>query len=244
MKTSNVELLLSDFYASERWDPLSFFSSKTLPEPIYELKPLSCFFVERKSSLEPQKYLTTRFNYIGLENIESNTGFLLDFSPKYGEEVKSRSKVYRHGDVLYGRLRPTLNKFYMVDSCLQEGICSPEFFVLMPKNDVAPFYAAFILSSPWVKARVENLVGGSTLPRLNIKDFMGIEVPCPPDEIQHEVGLLYEEKLKQYAFLKKRITNFDKEIEFDITSKYLTNDFLGDSSITADMDFKNPLPIF
>jgi restriction endonuclease S subunit len=244
MKTSHVELLLSDFYASDRWDPLSFFSSKSLPEPIYELKPLSCFFDERKSSLEPQKYLTTRFNYIGLENIESNTGFLLDFSPKYGEEVKSRSKVYRHGDVLYGRLRPTLNKFYMVDSVLQEGICSPEFFVLMPKNDVNPFYSAFILSSPWVKTRVENLVGGSTLPRLNIKDFMGIEVPCPPAEIQHEVGLLYEEKLKQYALLKTKIKDFDKEIDIDIIRKYLTDDFSEVGSLTTDMDFKNPLPIF
>ena len=77
---------------------------------VFEFLPLSQLAAERKQSLDRQKFPNHLFNYLGLEFIESFTGRLVGFKPKEGKEVKSRSKVFREGDVLFGRLRPELTR--------------------------------------------------------------------------------------------------------------------------------------
>src|ERR1039458_4819198 len=61
--------------------------------------------------------------YIGLENIESNTG---KFIGSYeAQQVKSNTFYFSDKHVLYGRLRPYLNKALIPDF---EGHCSTEIF--------------------------------------------------------------------------------------------------------------------
>lgn len=154
----------------------------------FRVVPIGSFVVERREFLDPQASPDQQFRYLGLENVQSLTGDLVAFRPKRGEEIKSRSKVFRPGDILYGRLRPYLNKVYVADGELAEGICSGEFFVLNPdKKKVKSRFLRSLLASKYVQQAVSNRRTGSALPRLPIQDLLELEVPVPPLEIQSEL---------------------------------------------------------
>jgi len=55
------------------------------------------------------------YHCIGLEHIESNTGKLIDFTLSNGEDIKSNKVVFEKGMVLYGKLRPYLNKVWTAE---------------------------------------------------------------------------------------------------------------------------------
>ena len=65
--------------------------------------------------------------YVGMEDIESGTGRHL--GAKTPLAVKSLTFGFRPEQVLYGRLRPYLNKVLLPDF---EGHCSTEIFPLQP----------------------------------------------------------------------------------------------------------------
>src|SRR5512139_2424331 len=62
--------------------------------------------------------------YIGMENLEPHTMRLLGTMPAI--EMRSSADTFTRGDVLYGRLRPYLNKVYCADF---DGLCSTEFII-------------------------------------------------------------------------------------------------------------------
>ncbi|QLH38562.1 MAG: hypothetical protein HWD60_05810 [Defluviicoccus sp.] len=56
---------------------------------------------------------------------------LLNTQP--ANELKSLSSVFKAGDILYGRLRPYLNKVFRPEF---DGLCSAEFIVLVPNKAI------------------------------------------------------------------------------------------------------------
>jgi len=152
--------------------------------PLIELKEI---LSERSEFITPQDYPEKYFQYIGLENIQSQTGDLIDLKEKSGKEIRSRSKIFHSGDILYGRLRPYLNKVYLVEDKILEGICSTEIFVLIAKADkVLPHYLRAILASSYVYQYACRWQTGAALPRLQLSDLLSIKVPLPPLEVQAE----------------------------------------------------------
>src|SRR5579859_7674567 len=106
--------LLSQLRQQSRWKVEVFCNEGVnKPNAVYDWTPLRAIFDERKETLDPQAYPDYLFNYLGLENIQSTTGDLVGFEPRYGKEIRSKTKIFRKGDVLYGRLRPYLNKVYL-----------------------------------------------------------------------------------------------------------------------------------
>lgn len=147
----------------------------------FERLKIGTLIEERKETIDPQSRPDESFHYIGLENVEGVTGNLGAVEPKKGKEIRSRSKVFRSGDILYGRLRPYLNKVYLAAPPVEEGICSGEFYVLTPRPDrVLPHVLRALLSSQYVQQYVTRWQTGSALPRLQLHDLLGIEVPLPP----------------------------------------------------------------
>ena len=63
------------------------------------------------------------YNYVGLENIQRDTGQLVDFEPQIGSEIKSNKVFFKKGMVLYGKLRPYLNKVHVAEF---DGIATTE----------------------------------------------------------------------------------------------------------------------
>ena len=92
-------------------------------------------FIEVKDDREDE------FPTLGLAAIEQGTG---QFVPTADEPAVG--KQFEEGDVLWSRLRPRLNKVAVAQ---RSGRCSPEFYVLRPKEGVRAGYLAAVMRSPF-----------------------------------------------------------------------------------------------
>jgi len=193
--------------AADRWKAELFLS--TLQEALigsFPMRSVASMASERREFIEPSNFASHPFTYLGLENIESVSGDFVGNLSRAGADVKSRSKVFRVGDVLYGRLRPNLNKVAWVDAWLGDGICSGEFYVLQPDTSIVlPGFLRYLLASPPVSARLANLHTGSALPRLQIDDLWAVDLPSPPLDLQLQVVELIRAYENDRRLVKARL---------------------------------------
>lgn len=170
---------------------------------------LGDLFMESRTTVDPQENPEKIFIYIGMENVESNTGDLIGVLQKKGIEIKSRSKTFSAGQILYGRLRPTLNKVSLCPPDIHSGICSGEFFVLNVREElVKPRVLREILSSEFVLEQVTRFIAGAALPRVSITDLATIEVPLPCIENQNRL----EKSLFELDARRKKLKHAISEI--------------------------------
>ncbi len=180
----------TEFHNSKRWNADFFIHAHDHVDVSSKYNQFSIgeLVSERREFLIPGDYPESKLNYIGLENISQSTRLLVDFSARLGTEIKSRSKVFRSGDVLYGRLRPNLNKCLVVEDFLSDGICSTEIYVLTPdKQIIEAEYLAQLLVTERTSTRISALVSGAALPRIQLDDFFSIKVPVPTMDVQREI---------------------------------------------------------
>jgi restriction endonuclease S subunit len=122
--------------------------------------------------------------YIGLENIESNTGELVGEVNSTYESIKSAKTRFAAGDILYGKLRPNLNKVYLAQF---SGICSTDIFVLRTKQNAEKSYIREMLRSPFFNTEVLKGLGGAQLPRVSFDYLSNLQIPLPSLEIQRQL---------------------------------------------------------
>ncbi len=142
-----------------------------------------------RERIEPTEHPDTLFNYVGLESIEGHTGKLMPYQPTPGADIKSTKNVFHPGEILYGKLRPYLNKVHLAST---EGICSTDIYVLRPRQRlVRPSFVANYLRSPSVLAVVSAAMAGANLPRIGQDSLLAVPVPVPPlAEQERTVNLL------------------------------------------------------
>jgi len=93
--------------------------------------------------------------YVGLEHL--TPGRLLRSGGGLGSEVQSNKFAFRKGDVLYGKLRPYLDKAVLADS---DGVCTTELLVLRPKAGVDPrFLACVVHDSDFIDHAMAGVTG-------------------------------------------------------------------------------------
>jgi hypothetical protein len=183
------ELALSELERTGRWtvEPLAAHEGP-LAVAAYPRVRLAELVTERRETVQPGRWPDFCFAYLGLEHVAPQTGFLEGFTPRRGREVRSASRVFRPGDVLYGRLRPYLNKVHLAAEPVACGICSGEFLVLIPDPErVRPLVLRELLASAYVAEAVKGKALGSALPRLQLADLLAQRVPLPPLEVQVEL---------------------------------------------------------
>lgn len=125
--------------------------------------------------------------YLGLEHLES--GRLLPAGFGGADDVGSQKAVFKSGDVLYGKLRPYLDKAVLAD---REGIATTELLVLRPKPEVSPEFLACVLHSPAFIDFAMQGVTGAQHPRTSWAHVRNFEVPDWDVRIQESIaGLLW-----------------------------------------------------
>jgi type I restriction enzyme S subunit len=141
-------------------------------------------------------------NYIGLANIQSNTGELVNFEPVQGKEILSSSPKFAKGDILFGRMRPYLNKVWIAEF---DSVCSGEALVFRPnKNKVDTQFLHTLLLSQLTLDQVVPLQSGSSLPRVSASDVLSVKLPAPKDlQKQQEIG----NEVKKRRSEAKRLRN-------------------------------------
>lgn len=98
-----------------------------------------------------------------LEDIERDTSTLLkriQFSERQSKSTKNR---FESGDVLYGKLRPYLNKVLIAD---QPGYCTTEIIPLRKSNQLDHRYLFYWLKHPLFLDYVSEVSHGLNMPRL------------------------------------------------------------------------------
>ena len=178
----------SDLFHKNVWSVQFFLPQKDFQiKDDYQLVKVGDLVYERKESIA----LTADdfdVNYVGLENIEAKTGRIVSFVPKHGAEIKSTCKRFDAGDILYGRLRPNLNKVYYND-IFSEGVCTTEIIVLTPNLDkVDPVYLTELLRTELINQRIVGLIKGAALPRVSMADLAQLAIPIPSLEKQHKLA--------------------------------------------------------
>ena len=116
-------------------------------------------------------------SYIGMESIESNTGALHEGDhAKTPEAPQANSFYFDQAHVLYGKLRPYLNKVFVPDFA---GKCSTEFIPLRPHPRLHREYLAYYLRSKHVVALITAKTSGARMPRADMDFVLSLPIPLP-----------------------------------------------------------------
>lgn len=149
--------------------------------------------------------------YIGLENIVSGTGEFTGCLENRYENIKSLKRVFKEGDILFGKLRPALNK---VAVATFDGICSTDIIVLRAKRkDILSEYYAVLLRGADFNKTVLNGVSGGQLPRVDLNYLMDIPVKVVPIEEQQQSVDSFRTEKDMMDSAKQIISVFSEKID-------------------------------
>ncbi len=184
-------------------------------DPSWEMVELGEILKKESLTIEPQSHHGT-VKYVGLENISKDTGELIGKTSVNFNEIKSTKICFSKYQILYGKLRPNLNKVWLADF---DGICSTDIFVLTPLNHESDirFYNFYLRSDEFNREVLKGLKG-SQLPRVTWDYFSTIKIPKPPLEIQKEIANAIDAELILINANNKLVTIFEAKIKAKIES--------------------------
>lgn len=148
---------------------------------------------------------------LDLEDIEKNTGFLLHKKIKSSDNIKSQKNTFNKDYVLYGKLRPYLNKVIISDD---NGFCSTEILPIRTKDYLFNKFLQAYLMSPYFLDYARNDSYGTKMPRLNIANFKLQQFPLPPLNEQKRIVAKIEELLPfidEYDKKEQKLTTLNQQ---------------------------------
>ncbi len=193
-ETQNKNLLqFVHFKDLDRWD-VAFLLNKNQITAKHNIVPMTQVIKNflkdgdgNSLRFNSQNYPTNDFLYIGMENIQKESGELLACQNVIGSQIKSQTIKLPKGYFLYGKLRPYLNKYFYNYLDDKNIIISSEFFVFSVKN-INELYFKFCLSSSFVQYQITNYMKGARMPRIGEDIFKNLQIPLPPLKIQNKIA--------------------------------------------------------
>jgi type I restriction enzyme S subunit len=164
----------------------------------WEEKELEYLIEISKKKINPK---TDNKNYkcVELEHLSQNSGLLLGFTNS--KEQQSIKNYFEENQVLFGKLRPYLRKFWKSDFV---GVCSTEIWVLNGKKFLNSYLFQFIQTNKF--NQIANISSGSKMPRADwsfMKDY-----PFYYPSLQEQ------EKIANFlSSVDKRIEQLTKKVE-------------------------------
>jgi hypothetical protein len=123
--------------------------------------------------IEPGTHHAAGRPYLSLEHIESNTGRILRHpSQALEDEGQSTTFAFDSRHVLYGKLRPYLNKVALPDFA---GRCTTELIPLLPSVEMSREFLVWILRRQETVDMAMRGRTGSRMPRADMGDLLSLE---------------------------------------------------------------------
>jgi len=114
-------------------------------------------------------------DYLELEDLDSGTGRIL--SRRNTLEVGSAVTLFKKGDVLFGKLRPYLEKYWEAEF---DGKCTGEILAFKPQR-IASRFLFYCVGSRWFIERCNALAYGAKMPRVSWPTQLSqFNLPLPP----------------------------------------------------------------
>ncbi|MBI5296597.1 MAG: restriction endonuclease subunit S [Chloroflexi bacterium] len=163
--------------------------------------PIGNTFIFRLDLIRPTDGKSGKIQFIGLQHIESNTGRRISEDNVRAEDLTGRKFYFSPGEIVYGYLRPYLNKVWIADC---EGICSVDQYVIRPNPKIIDTsYLAHFMRSPVFLERAIELTHNLLLPRLRSGLFGSILIPVPPLDEQRRIVAYLDSVQARLAALRE-----------------------------------------
>ncbi len=132
----------------------------------------------RKDIVHPRERPRGRAVFVGLEHIASGTGARVDSASIEMADLTGRKPRFYEGDIVYGYLRPYLNKVWVAEF---DGLCSVDQYVYAvdPHEADTRFISAFMRSHMYL-ARAPVQVTPGQLPRIRTEEVASVMINLPP----------------------------------------------------------------
>lgn len=153
--------------------------------------------------------ITNYVNYplVGIDNIEKNTGNLINIKTVGESDVKGSKYFFSREHILYSKIRPYLNK---VASPSFEGLCSTDAYPLKINKEKAnkQFILNILRSKDFVSYAVKHSKGAN-IPRIDQKQLLNYKTILPDLNTQNQ----FENIVKKIEIQKEIIKKSLRELE-------------------------------
>lgn len=148
--------------------------------------PLGDVLRVRSEIVHPRDSPHGQARFVGLEHIEPHTGRRVGELEIRLEDMTGRRARFHRGDIVYGYLRPYLNKVWVAEF---DGLCSVDQYVLRVDPEIADaqFVGQFMRSHAYLSVAPIEATPGQ-LPRIRIEEILAVPMPCPPVREQRRMA--------------------------------------------------------
>lgn len=199
-----------------------------LPSGWVKLK-LSNAIEPRGEKISPQKFPDLPF--IGMDHVEPHTTKILGSVP--AREMKSNAACFYAGDVLYGRLRPYLNK---VAQPKNDGLASAEFIVFSENELIKSSFLKYRLNAHDF-VRFANHLNEGDRPRVSFEQIGDFDLLIPPPTEQERIANKLDELFSELDKGVENLRTAQQQLKV-YRQALLKHAFEG--KLTADWRAQNP----
>ncbi len=165
----------------------------------WEVKRFGDIAQPRKGRIDPRRAGAQDF-CVELEHIEQGTGCLAGYTA--AGEGSSLKSVFQKGDVLFGKLRAYLRKYWLAD---RDGVCSTEIWVLVAKHSqlIPEFLFQLVKVDRFIEAA--STAYGTHMPRSDWNVVKNYEVHLPSVEEQTAIAIILSDMDAEIAALEEKL---------------------------------------
>ena len=149
----------------------------------------------RNDIVHPRDRPTGTAAFVGLEHIEAGSGRRIGQVPIDLAAMTGRKATFSPGNIVYGYLRPYLNKVWLADI---DGFCSVDQYVLEvdARRADSDFVALFMLSDSYLSRAPITTTPGQ-LPRIRSGEVLSVPAPIPSLADQRRIATRLSEQLAE-----------------------------------------------
>lgn len=203
LKTGLMEKLFTEGIGHTRFKKTKI---GKVPEA-WDVVKLGEICVQKSEKFEP-RLSDEVMPYIGLEHIEAGLHKITGYG--YSNETLSTKYLFKKDDILYGKLRPYLNKVWLSEF---DGACTTEILALKANNLILQDILYYLLQQKRFVEFANSHTEGTNLPRVNWKDLVKYNIALPSISEQKKIFEIISEvdaKLENEQNYKSELEQFKK----------------------------------
>ena len=161
-----------------------------------------------KSNLvNPKDYQS--YKQISPENIEKGSGVLLDCGTVEESGVISGNHLFYKGQILYSKIRPTLNKVIIAPF---DGLCSADMYPI--DTDHCSRFILYLMLSAYFNEQVALVTGNRVkMPKINQNELSQIMVAIPSGTEEQQIAKYLDSSCSQIDVLVKEKQSLLDDLE-------------------------------
>jgi restriction endonuclease S subunit len=147
---------------------------------------LKDILIPHKEIIHPGDRESGTAEFVGLEHTESNTGRRLGCQTIDLTKLTGRKPTFKKGQIVYGYLRPYLNKVWIAEF---DGCSSVDQFAFDVRSDIVDVrFAAWFMRSSTFLGRSAIVTTTGQLPRIGTEEIAAVKIELPSLVRQQEIA--------------------------------------------------------